>query len=721
MSKPSLNVYGVEHEYSQSRHSPVRIEGSALTTNILSASRHSTPASSHHSTPHSATSHATITYELPQENLVYSSGVPKLPHYLEGEVVNPDARYQVPTAAKTVLIKHEVVLMQRRAHLLEVYAECLPASEDRLGKAVLVPSAVYDHFPGIEQLVDKTIRGSQVAYQIGRTLTIGYYLNPKDYQVLYRALKEIATKWEAAVFEECGTVLQLPQWSHSDIPSQVWTAAEFEMFAVKYREELETFLYTVYSVHHVVQGPRTPLRMQHHMERFEKNLDSGAEDIIPKSPPMVTSITSIHSQVQNTRSNLPVPPTSVPLRGYSNNPSMLSHSHHLGEITGASAGYGLPSATSTPLRHQRHATNISSQTPIPFQSRYFRERESVYQPRPHRESQISAVRKMEQIAVEIPPSHVVKGTQEVTGRHLEDMSKVLGNIPGGSGGFPGGGDFPNHQNHSNSDHSYSPNIAPHPRPIWYKQGPPEGGPPGGDPLDGGGHHISCSPSPQVPERFRHATLGITESSEARKNGKFHFDQKLKPNIIPTWDGNGDTLSDWIIAVDDLANYGPSVYAELGQIIPTRLRSDAATWFWSLPKQTRRDSMYNWGTMQQKICEFWMSRHWLDRQKVHANKANYRELDFSKETPVQYVIRKLKLLQLVYDYTDSQFIIEIMATAPHYWNQIIDPQRCVDMEDFLNAVKYNEESLEELNSEETLDPNLEKRIKELEDQLQFTLT
>lgn len=42
------------------------------------------------------------------------------------------------------------------------------------------------------------------------------------------------------------------------MPGQVWTATEFEMFAVKYREELETFLYTVYHHCHAQIEPLPP-------------------------------------------------------------------------------------------------------------------------------------------------------------------------------------------------------------------------------------------------------------------------------------------------------------------------------------------------------------------------------------------------------------------------------------------------------------------------------
>lgn len=169
-----------------------------------------------------------------------------------------------------------------------------------------------------------------------------------------------------------------------------------------------------------------------------------------------------------------------------------------------------------------------------------------------------------------------------------------------------------------------------------------GGPPGGgDPYTG-----AQSPSPQLPNHYRRALSDHTDYTAVRRIGEFLFDRKLKPEIIPTWDGNGDQLGDWLISVGDLADQGTTIYTELGQIVPMRFKGDASTWFWSLGQQARCAAMHSWGTLHRKICEFWMSCSWSDKQKVRANKATYRESIHSQESLVQYVIQKLKLLQLV---------------------------------------------------------------------------
>lgn len=321
------------------------------------------PHQSRHSTPRSTTSQATITIELPQEELFYTNGIPRLPHFLEGKILSPEIRCMIPSAAKTISIKHDVLLMQRREHLLQIYTECLPSSQNRIGSPKMIPSLVYDFFPGLETLVDKTIRGCQVAYYSGKNEVIGYYLNSKDYQILYQTLKDIANKSESIVLETDGMILQLPRWGPSDMPNQVWTPAEFEMFAIKYCEELETFLHIVYSVRHITQGPKIPSSRKmrrRYLEQFEGNVGVEEEEEIPQESSPVRRVhlpLNIPQEVDKPvviPSNPAIkressgPRLSTSSRGYTNNPSTLSHSQRLSEITGVPSDYDIPPTIPTP-------------------------------------------------------------------------------------------------------------------------------------------------------------------------------------------------------------------------------------------------------------------------------------------------------------------------------------------------------------------------------------
>ena len=63
-----------------------------------------------------------------------------------------------------------------------------------------------------------------------------------------------------------------------------------------------------------------------------------------------------------------------------------------------------------------------------------------------------------------------------------------------------------------------------------------------------------------------------------------------------------------------------------------------------------------------------------------------------ETPSEYVIRKVDLIRLVYDYTDSEIIRLIVKEAPDLWSSLLQPKFCKTVVQFQNAIKYHELTL-----------------------------
>jgi len=81
----------------------------------------------------------------------------------------------------------------------------------------------------------------------------------------------------------------------------------------------------------------------------------------------------------------------------------------------------------------------------------------------------------------------------------------------------------------------------------------------------------------------------------------HFDTKLKPDAIPKWDGNPDTIAKWILKINHLADRSVKIFQQLGELVPTRLEYDADLWFGSLPLDYQTQAMIDWGTLRDVIC------------------------------------------------------------------------------------------------------------------------
>ena len=97
---------------------------------------------------------------------------------------------------------------------------------------------VYQSFPGFNELVDTALLACPV---IVEGHTYGYHLDAKAFIPLCTTIQELYSRWIVHIPR-----LEKPQWAFSDMPGQVWHGGDFEMFAVKYREEVETFLHLIY-------------------------------------------------------------------------------------------------------------------------------------------------------------------------------------------------------------------------------------------------------------------------------------------------------------------------------------------------------------------------------------------------------------------------------------------------------------------------------------------
>jgi hypothetical protein len=134
-----------------------------------------------------------------------------------------------------------------------------------------------------------------------------------------------------------------------------------------------------------------------------------------------------------------------------------------------------------------------------------------------------------------------------------------------------------------------------------------------------------------------------------------------------------------------------VHQELGKIVPQRFTSSAKTWYYSIPDYECVKAKVNWSSLRKIISGYWMNYHWLEKQKIQANKLRFKEASHQQESPSEYVIRKLELIGLVYNYTDSETIQAIMEEVPDSWASILNPQYLKYIMEFQNMVIYHEET------------------------------
>src|SRR6201996_5098971 len=231
---------------------------------------------------------------------------------------------------------------------------------------------------------------------------------------------------------------------------------------------------------------------------------------------------------------------------------------------------------------------------------------------------------------------------------------------------------------------------------------------GGQPPDDGGSESSNndegsrkkdSRRPVTNRPLRHSTPvtrshghEIEESTVGIRSKEPHFDLKLKMENIPEWNGDSDHLLDWILKINMLSQRSKSVFDDLGKIVPLRLTGTAEKVWSSLSIETRDAASANWGTLRHLLSRYYMTEHWIWRQRRKARDTYYRDSRNPYELPSDYYIRKKQILRVLFRMSTAEMIMEIMNGTPLEWRPILSPHLCKDLEQLQFAIKFHEETL-----------------------------
>lgn len=480
---------------------------------------------------------------------------------------------------------------------------------------------------------------------------IGYHLDPVKFDNFNYLLKRYVKRAQKRIPD----TLFIPIWGLDDYPLDVWSANDFEVLSVLYRDDVETFL--AYLFHNNALIP------------------SKSKEKITASQIQTEGITPmIHQRRQEPESFYHTATEIQPPHSNHSNQRLLPRPSTIHEEQGFQESRRLQAQK----QFEPRPTNMSY-VPHPIHISTSRRISELFQ-EPNYNSQSSAPR---------PQNRAEAGPPGNPGDSSDSDSNPTGppNVPPPNL-FRG----PSRRNGNDGDSD--------------PPGPPGGRGFGTGPWRGGRGRGGRG--------FNVLNRNLTNPVNPPSEKEAQFDLKLKPEIVPKWDGDPDTLARWIIKINNLAERSTKLYDQLGDIVPTRLEKEADSWFWSLPLDYRRSITQNWGSLRTAIGSYYMNRPWLDKQKSRANKSHYREPGHSQESPTAYFIRKSELLNLVYSYSDSEIMMEVMEGAPKFWATILDPHRCKNLIEFAEAIKYHEDALQ--TTQFLSDNTLERRIRNLEQSL-----
>ena len=177
--------------------------------------------------------------------------------------------------------------------------------------------------------------------------------------------------------------------------------------------------------------------------------------------------------------------------------------------------------------------------------------------------------------------------------------------------------------------------------------------------------------------------GVSSPTVSRR-----FDLILKPESTPPWNKEVKTPAVWFTKFSRLLRNSTNMFQELGKVLLGRLTKIAKSRCCSITDKGRKSIKDIWNTIS---CHRISHRRWR-KHRFRTNRVGYKEPRFQHETPSEYIIRKLGLIGLIYNYSIGEVMQFIAEGLLDFWTTRFNAQFIDAVIEFRNAISCFEEIL-----------------------------
>ncbi|KAL1657472.1 hypothetical protein GGF50DRAFT_15358, partial [Schizophyllum commune] len=179
----------------------------------------------------------------------------------------------------------------------------------------------------------------------------------------------------------------------------------------------------------------------------------------------------------------------------------------------------------------------------------------------------------------------------------------------------------------------------------------------------------------------------------RGEEQWQVNHKIPLSEIPKWNGQGSTLIDYIIAMQEMVRLGPLVESGLAQYAPRSWSGKAASWWYTLPFDARVHITSSWPRFLLAIRDQFMSEDWLADRRNEFNDMEFRK-GHKDETPLQYLQRRIRIAYFIHsELGDTHlFVYEILRNIPSEWRATLSERIQANVYELVTAATHFEKSL-----------------------------
>ncbi|KAF8164338.1 hypothetical protein BJ912DRAFT_1068412 [Pholiota molesta] len=277
--------------------------------------------------------------------------------------------------------------------------------------------------------------------------------------------------------------------------------------------------------------------------------------------------------------------------------------------------------------------------------------------------------------------------------------------------------FPSTSNWSSYQFSHDANSS---KPNDPSQPPGNGPPDGGPPNPGGFHYPGGEAAAAAAEAAEAAAAAAVAEEveedlpaedlleEARPVEDPRTKAVVRPMILhqaahtqinlsslPVWNGNGDTIIDYVSETAAFAAMSDNMNTEIGQLAPLRWTDRAKKWWESLTSENRKIYGQNWNHLLFAIRAHFMNENWTRLRMQEFEEMKFRQKNHSTEHPLDFIQRRIRSHSFLFP-TDSDgpaAISRILRTQPTEWGTLLNELVTPNMMELQATAERMEQTLE----------------------------
>ncbi|TRM56392.1 hypothetical protein BD626DRAFT_358343, partial [Schizophyllum amplum] len=165
--------------------------------------------------------------------------------------------------------------------------------------------------------------------------------------------------------------------------------------------------------------------------------------------------------------------------------------------------------------------------------------------------------------------------------------------------------------------------------------------------------------------------------------------------IPSWDGKGTTLIDYIIKMCELAHLSDEMKVSLAQWGPLNWKGDALSWWLTLPIDSRNTVSASWDTFFATIRHRWMTEDWMQDRRKDFEAMEFRKgWEHTQELPRTFLQRRVRIAAVIFPQLGDSWLLvyEVLRTIPPEWRSILNHQQQQNVYELEFASEIYQESL-----------------------------